>query len=124
MLFLSDEDFNNRIVRGLLRRFPHLDLVRVQDVNLAGKHDTKVLEWAAREERLVLTHDFATMLDYAYSRIERGLPMPGVIALTQDFPIGEAIEELAVLIEYSLENDKQNRKKHYQAKHWVHRHRI
>lgn len=108
MLFLSDEDFNNRIVRGLLRRFPHLDLVRVQDVNLAGKHDTKVLEWAARKGRLVLTHDFATMLDFAYSRIERGLPMPGVIALTQDFPIGEAIEELSVLIEYSLENEWEN----------------
>ncbi len=80
MLFLSDEDFNNRIVRGLLRRFPHLDLVRTQDVGLAGKHDTKVLEWAAREGRLVLTHDFATMLDFAYNRIECGLPMPGVIA--------------------------------------------
>jgi len=108
MLFLSDEDFNNRIVRGLLRRFPHLDLVRVQDVGLAGKHDTKVLEWAAREGRLVLTHDFATMLDYAYSRIERNLPMTGLIALAQDFPIGEAIEELAMLIEYSLENEWEN----------------
>lgn len=108
MLLLSDEDFNNRIVRGLLRRFPSLDLVRVQDVGLAGKHDTKVLEWAAREERLVLTHDFATMLDFAYNRIERGLPMPGIIALTQDFPIGEAIEELIVLIEYSLENEWEN----------------
>jgi predicted nuclease of predicted toxin-antitoxin system len=108
MLLLSDEDFNNRIVRGLLRRFPSLNLVRVQDVDLVGKHDTKVLEWAAREGRLVLTHDFATMLDFAYNRIERGLRMPGVIALTQDFPIGKAIEELAVLIEYSLENEWEN----------------
>ena len=58
MLLLSDEDFNNRIVRGLLRRFPSLDLLRVQDAGLAGKHDTKVLEWAANENRLVLTHDF------------------------------------------------------------------
>ena len=69
MLFLSDEDFNNRIVRGLLRRFPLLDLVRAQDVGLAGKHDTEVLEWAATEGRLVLTHDFATMLDFAHNRV-------------------------------------------------------
>ena len=108
MLLLSDEDFNNRIVRGLSRRFPSLDLVRVQDVGLAGKHDTKVLEWAANEERLVLTHDFATMLDYAYNRIERGLRMPGVIALSQDLPIGEAIEELTTLIGLSLENEWEN----------------
>jgi predicted nuclease of predicted toxin-antitoxin system len=108
MHLLSDEDFNNRIVRGLLRRFPLLDLVRAQDVGLAGKHDTEVLEWAAREARLVLTHDFATMLDFAYSRVERGLQMPGVIALSQDFPIGEAINELIVLIEYSLEDEWKN----------------
>jgi len=70
MRFLSDEDFNNRIVRGLTRRFPLFDLVRAQDVGLAGKHDTEVLEWAVSEERLILAHDFATMLDFAYSLIE------------------------------------------------------
>ena len=108
MLLLSDEDFNNRIVRGLLRRLPLLNLVRAQDVGLVGKHDTKILEWAANEERLVLTHDFATMLDYAYNRIETGLRMPGVIALSQNLPIGEAIEELTTLIELSLENEWEN----------------
>ncbi|MGI8467151.1 MAG: DUF5615 family PIN-like protein [Pyrinomonadaceae bacterium] len=108
MLLLSDEDFNNRIVRGLLRRFPFLDLARAQDVGLAGKHDTEVLEWAANEKRLVLTHDFATMLDYAYSRIEQDLRMPGLVAISQDLPIGEAIEELTIFIECSLENEWEN----------------
>ena len=42
MKLISDEDFNNRIVRGLLRRFPALDLVRVQDVGLIGKLDPVV----------------------------------------------------------------------------------
>ncbi|MDQ3750713.1 MAG: DUF5615 family PIN-like protein [Acidobacteriota bacterium] len=108
LLLISDEDFNNRILRGLLLRFPSLDLVRAQDVGLAGKHDIKVLEWAADEKRLVLTHDFATMLDYAYSRIAQNLPMPGIIAVSQSFPIGEAIEELALLVECSLENEWRN----------------
>lgn len=85
MFFLSDEDFNNRIVRGLLRRFPHLDLVRTQDVGLAGKHDTKVLEWAAREKHLVLTYDFAPMLDFSYSLVERGLLMPDALGLLKIF---------------------------------------
>ena len=44
MLFLSDEDFNNRIVRGLLRRLARPNLVRAQDGGLAGKRATKVLE--------------------------------------------------------------------------------
>ncbi len=34
LLFLSDEDFNRRIVRDLRRRLPHLDVVRVQDVGI------------------------------------------------------------------------------------------
>ena len=32
--FVADENFNNNIVRGLLRRQPELDLVRIQDVGL------------------------------------------------------------------------------------------
>lgn len=75
---------------------------------MAGKHDTEVLEWAAGEGHLVLTHDFATMLDFAYNRVGCGLSMPGVIALSQEFPIGEAIEELTTLVEYSLENEWEN----------------
>ncbi len=108
MKLLSDEDFNNRIVRGLLRRFSSLDLVRVQDIGIEGNHDTEVLERAAEENRLVLTHDFATMIGFAYGRIEDGLEMPGVIAVSQDLPVGEAIEEISMLIEYSLENEWEN----------------
>ncbi len=33
----TDEDFNNRILRGLLRRKPDPDIVRVQDAGLIGK---------------------------------------------------------------------------------------
>ena len=32
--FLTDEDFDNDIVRGLLQRLPDLDVVRVQDAGL------------------------------------------------------------------------------------------
>ncbi len=41
----ADENFNNNIVRGLLRRRPDLDIVRIQDVGLYGAEDPKVLEW-------------------------------------------------------------------------------
>lgn len=48
------------------------------------------------------------MLDYVYDCIERGLRMSGVIALSQDLPIGEAIEELTALIELSFGNKWEN----------------
>jgi hypothetical protein len=39
----ADENFNSDIVRGVLRRSPDLDLVRVQDVGLSGADDQAVL---------------------------------------------------------------------------------
>ena len=73
----TDEDFNNRIVRGLLRREPDLDILRVQDAGLAGRSDEEVLAWAASEGRILITHDVTTMKQTAYDRIAAGLPMPG-----------------------------------------------
>ena len=35
-----DEDFDNRIVRGLLRLLPELDIVRVQDAGLMGRSES------------------------------------------------------------------------------------
>ena len=67
---LADENFNGDIVRGLLLRQPDLDIVRVQDVGLTGEDDLQVLAWAAENNRIVLTHDRATMPSYALERLE------------------------------------------------------
>lgn len=108
LLFLSDEDFNRRIVRGLRRRLPLLDIIRVQDVGLMTQPDTEVLKWAANENRVVLTHDVTTMSKHAFDRVTQNLPMPGVIEVSQHAPIGETIEELVLIAECSLENEWQN----------------
>ena len=104
LLLVSDENFNNDILRGLLRRIPELDIVRVQDVGLRGADDPVILEWAANEDRVVLTHDAATMASFAYDRVREGLSMPGVIEVADDLPIGQVIEDVLLLAEYS---DKQ-----------------
>ena len=101
----TDEDFNNRILRGLLRRRSDLDVVRVQDAGLVGSGDAEVLEWAAREGRVLLTHDVTTMKRYADERAGAGLPMPGVVEVSQQVPIGQAIEDILLLAECSLEGE-------------------
>ena len=53
--FLADENFNNQIVRGILRQNSDVDIVRIQDVELSGVDDPTVLAWAAQEGRIVLT---------------------------------------------------------------------
>lgn len=86
--FLADENFNNQIVRGVLRQSSDVDIVRVQDVGLSGVDDPIVLEWAAQEERIVLTHDVATMITFAYERIQAGLLMPGLFEVSRRVPVG------------------------------------
>ncbi|MEL6397686.1 MAG: DUF5615 family PIN-like protein [Cyanobacteria bacterium J06626_4] len=103
--FLADENFNNQIVRGVLRQRPEIDMVRVQDIGLSGGDDPAVLAWAAQENRIVLTHDVATMITFAYERIQAGLAMPGLFEVSRRVPIGLAIEEIILIAECSLEGE-------------------
>lgn len=95
MRFLADEAFDGRIVRGLRRNLPELDLLRIQDTGLRTFHDRLILEHAAEMDRVLLTHDIRTMPGFAYDRLAKGLPMPGVILVTQNYPIRTAIQEIA-----------------------------
>ena len=98
LLLAADENFNNDIVRGLLRRKPNLDIVRLQEAGLSGANDPSVLEWAAQECRILLTHDVSTMTRYAYDRIRAGTRMPGIFEVSRDLPIRVAIEEILLLL--------------------------
>jgi predicted nuclease of predicted toxin-antitoxin system len=61
--WLADENLDNAIVRGLLRRSYGFDVVRAQDVpQISGEEDTVMLDWATRNGRVVLTHDVSTMI--------------------------------------------------------------
>lgn len=90
----ADENLNNDLIRGLRRRNPEIDLVRVQDVGLSGADDPSVLAWAAEEGRVLLTHDVTTLTDYAYVRVNIGHPMPGVIAVGYTVPPSQAIDDI------------------------------
>jgi hypothetical protein len=102
---VADENFNKNILRGLLRREPDLDIVRIQDVGLSGVDDPAVLEWAAQEGRVLLTHDVSTITKYAYERVRAGRPMPGVFEVSRAVPIGRAIEDILLLAECSLNGE-------------------
>lgn len=105
MRLAADENFKSQITRGLRRRKPWLDLVRVQDAGLSGADDPTVLDWAAREGRILLTHDIATISYPAYERVLAGLPMPGVFKINPSLPVARVIEDLLFLIEASKEGE-------------------
>ena len=103
--FAADENFNGDIVRGLLRRNPKLDIVRVQDVGLSGADDPSVLEWAAEQRRIVVTHDISTLAKHAFDRVAAGQPMPGVFEVRSVAPVRQAIDDLILLAECSIEDE-------------------
>lgn len=96
---LTDENFNKRIVRGLHLRIANLDIFSVRDVGLARRPDPLLLDWAAKENRTMLTHDFDTMINYAKQLLIRGEPMAGAVFVPERLPIGRAIEDLHIVIE-------------------------
>lgn len=82
-----------------------LDVVRVRDVGLAQAPDPRILEWAAGEGRVLLTHDRSTMPGFAYERVRSGLSMPGVVEAPRRLPIGRAVDELELLVAGSREGE-------------------
>jgi hypothetical protein len=105
LTFALDENFNLHIVSGVLRRLPGADMMRVQDAGLGGALDHAVLDWAARAGRVLLTHDVNTLTAFAYERVSRGLPMPGVFEVSLQVPISIAIEDILLLAQCSLEGE-------------------
>lgn len=105
---LADENFNNRIVRGILRGNEDIDIVRVQDTEIYQADDPTVLEWAAEQNRVLMTHDVSTIPKYAYERVKEGKAMPGIIAVQSSSPIGEVIEDIVLYVLTSESEDIEN----------------
>lgn len=105
MRFLTDEDFDNDILRAILRQLPKLDVVRVQDVELMNVEDSLILACAAQQNRVMLTHDVNTMNGSAFRRVREGLPMPGVIAVRKLAPIADSITDLIYIVQIAEDAD-------------------
>jgi predicted nuclease of predicted toxin-antitoxin system len=102
---LADENLNHDLIRGVLRRMPSLDLVRVQDVGLREVDDPSVLEWAGREGRIILTHDVNTMPAFAFDRIRQNQAMPGILVVNQQAALASVIEDILLIAECSDSNE-------------------
>ena len=95
--------------RANLIGLPDADLIDVREAGLSGAEDPAVLEWAAGQRRVVITHDVNTMPGFAYERVAAGLDMPGVIIVPEQMPIGSAIDDLLIVIECSSEGEYEGR---------------
>lgn len=98
--FAVDEDIDERIIRGVLRRDDDVDFVSVKDVGLRGVADEYVLEWSAREGRVLISHDRNSMCGEAIERIDQKLRMPGLIIIPQEQNFGSYIDQIIEVFTY------------------------
>jgi len=94
--FLADADFNQKIVRGLLRREPTIDFQTASQGDAIGRPDPEVLAIAARENRILISHDRGTMPAH-FTRFRATKSSPGLIIVSQEIDMGTAIEDLLLI---------------------------
>ncbi len=112
--FLADENFNGRIVAGLHRLYPEIDLLTFAESNIIrGLSDPELIEETAQLDRILLTHDKRTMPDHFADVLARTLPLglhlPGVLLLSRTMAIGAAIDEIALICGASRHDEYRNR---------------
>ena len=98
--FQADADLRQAIVTGVIRRQPKLDFQSANEAKLEGLKDREVLEIAAREGRVLVTHDRKTM-PTEFGNFIISQSSSGVLIVSQDLPVREAIDAIILVWEAS-----------------------
>src|SRR5919109_3794658 len=94
--FQADADLNQVIVSAVVRRVPAIDFRTATSAGFAGLKDLQVLAAAARDGRLLVTHDQATM-PRQFGEFVRSQRSPGLIVVPQHLPVGTAADDLILI---------------------------
>lgn len=108
-LLLADACFDHDLLRALLHHRPNLDIVTAQSLAMDSADDRELREWAARHDRVILTHDLNTLAGFAYERVQAGMPMLGVIEVRLGGAWSRIIDDLLLLITCATTDELQNR---------------
>jgi len=95
--FLADADLNKTIVSGVLRRDPSIDFLTAQAAGLRCLKDPEVLALAAKQRRVLVSHDVSTLPAHFRTFRNAGKRSAGVFLIAQSLDIGIAIEELLLI---------------------------
>jgi hypothetical protein len=94
--FQADADLSQVIVSAVVRRMPAVDFRTAVSAGLAGLKDRDVLAIAARDGRVLVTHDQATMPRH-FREFVRSQRSSGVIIVPQHLPVRNAADDLILI---------------------------
>ena len=95
---LIDQDLDHDILRGLIRRIPHLDAVTAFEIGMGEATDPQLLTWAAQEGRIIVTHDRKTMPAHAADLMGKGEHLAGLFVAPRNMPLHRVIEDLELMV--------------------------
>lgn len=95
--FLADHDLNEQIIVGTLRRASTVEFRRVRELGFAERPDAFLLNYAAEQGVLIVSHDVNTMPAAAYQRMANGRTIAGLLMVPQISPIGPVIDNLLLI---------------------------
>jgi predicted nuclease of predicted toxin-antitoxin system len=98
--FQADADLKQAIVTGTIRRQPNLNFQSAYAAGLEGKKDSQVLAIAARDGRVLVTHDRKTM-PAEFGEFILSKTSSGVLIVSQNLSVSDAIEALILVWEAS-----------------------
>jgi hypothetical protein len=82
------------------------------DAELPGRPDPEVLAIAARLGRVLVSHDRRTMPVHFAQFLRAGGRSPGVLLISQDVPVRDAIDSLILVWSASWPSELENRMMH------------
>jgi hypothetical protein len=103
--FLADEDLDAKIIDGMRSREPAIDIVDSKQAGFRGVKDPALLEIAAQQGRILISHDRRTMTRYLRDRLLEGKSSPGLFIVPQRSPIAEIVESLVLIWNASQSTD-------------------
>ncbi len=105
---LIDENLDQRILRGLQLGIFDLLYTLVQETTMAGAQDAALVQWAAVNQPVLVTHDRKTRLKATYERMRSGQTIAGLVIVRKELRLVRAIEDLVLLLECCTETDLEN----------------
>jgi hypothetical protein len=94
--FQADADLKYAIVRAVRQREPSIDFASAVESGLAGVGDPELLERAAREGRILVSHDRRKMLFHFRARLGAGKSSPGLFVVSQGAELASVVSAIVL----------------------------
>ena len=106
---LADASLHDAIVTGWLRREPAIDFLSAHEAKLEGVPDPEVLDFALRQNRILVTSDLRTMPHHFGNYLAAHGQCAGVFLVKQRAPLAAVIEALVLVWAASDADEWKNR---------------